>query len=249
MNWRNSKTTGTQNADRRRGAARWGSQIARRAARALPALALVFLLPLPFWASARPSDSIAEYIREFEARYARVVTLKADFVQTSYAWGRTRVESGAVYLARGGKMRWAYDKPETKLFVSNGKSLVLYIPAEKQMTVSSAGDAAEARVPLDLLVSHLQLSRVFSRVEFAPHALEADPGDVVIRGYPRLLYKRDYRSVVIELTPVFDIRRLVVFYPDNSTMQFAFSHIERNMPLNPSLFALAPPLGTQVIQQ
>lgn len=199
--------------------------------------------------AAKPSSSIEAFVREFELRYATVTTLQADFTQTSYAWGRTRVESGKVYMERGGKMRWAYEKPEEKLFVSNGKSLVLYVPAEKQMTVSSAQDAAEARVPLNLLVSHLQLSRVLSRVEFAPHALEADPGDVVIRGYPRLLYKRDYRSVVIELTPEFDIHRLVVFYPDNSTMQFAFSHIARNKPLAPSLFALAPPPGTQVIRQ
>lgn len=199
--------------------------------------------------AARTSPSIEEYVREFESRYAGVTTLQADFVQSSYAWGRTRVESGKVYMERGGKMRWAYEKPEEKLFVSNGKNLVLYVPAEKQMTVSSAQDAAEARVPLDLLVSHLQLSRVFSRVEFAPQALEAAPGDIVIRGYPRLLYKRDYRSVAIELTPQFDIHRLVVFYPDNSTMQFEFSHVERNKPLAPSLFALAPPPGTQVIHQ
>lgn len=199
--------------------------------------------------AAKSTPSIEELVREFESHYANVTTLQADFVQSSYAWGRTRVESGKVYMERGGKMRWAYEKPEEKLFVSNGKSLVLYVPAEKQMTVSSSQDAAEARVPLDLLVSHLQLSRVFSRIEFAPHALEADPGDVVIRGYPRLLYKRDYRSAVIELTPQFDIHRLVVFYPDNSTMQFEFTHIERNRPLAPSLFALAPPPGTQVIHQ
>ncbi|MGH9439014.1 MAG: LolA family protein, partial [Terriglobia bacterium] len=80
-------------------------------------------------------------------------------------------------------------------------------------------------------------------------ALEAPRGDLVIRGYPRFLYKKEYRSVLIDLTPTFDVRRLVVFYPDNSTMQFAFSHVERNKPVSDSLFVFSPPPGTQVIHQ
>lgn len=219
------------------------------AASCVVAAALALVSALSGLLIARPAASIQAYVHQFESRYANVTTLQADFTQTYYAWGRTRVESGSVSMARGGKMRWVYQKPEEKLFVSNGKNLLFYVPAEKQMTISSASDSAEARVPLDLLVSHLQLSRVFSRLEFAPQALDADPGDHVIRGYPRLFYKRDYRSVVIELTPDFDIRRLVVFYPDNSTMQFAFSHMERNKPMDPALFAFSPPPGTQVIQQ
>ncbi|MGH9351746.1 MAG: LolA family protein [Terriglobia bacterium] len=215
----------------------------------MAAVALALFSTLSGLLFAKSPTSIETYIRQFESHYADVRTLQADFTQTYYAWGRTRVESGSVCMARGGKMRWVYQKPEEKLFVSNGKNLLFYVPAEKQMTISSAGDSAEARVPLDLLVSHLQLSRVFSRVEFAPHALDADPGDRVIRGYPRLFYKRDYRSVVIELTPEFDIRRLVVFYPDNSTMQFAFSNMERNKPMDPALFAFSPPPGTQVVRQ
>lgn len=193
--------------------------------------------------------SITQYVREFEDSYRNVRTLQADFTQTYFAWGRTRKESGTVYLARGGRMHWAYTQPETKLFLSNGKQLFLYVPAEKQLTISSMHDIEDARVPIELLVSHLQLSRAFSRVEFADQALNAKPGDRVIRGYPRARYKRDYRSVVIELSPTFDIRRLIVFYPDNSTMQFAFSHVERNKPLSPSLFSFTPPPGTEVIHQ
>jgi outer membrane lipoprotein carrier protein len=198
---------------------------------------------------ARPSLPIGEYVRQFEARYSGVETLQADFTQTYYSWGRTRVESGFVSLARGGKMRWVYQKPEEKLFVSDGRQICFYVPGEKQVTISSARDAGEARVPLDLLLSRLRLSKVFSRVEFAGQALEADRGDDVIRGYPRLLYKRDYRSVLIELTPQFDVRRLVVFYPDNSTMQFAFTRIERNKTLDSSLFVFSPPPGTEVIHR
>lgn len=209
---------------------------------------------LGLWALAAPlraraAASVSQYIREFEASYRDVQTLQADFTQTYFAWGNTKTESGTVYFARGEKMRWVYHQPQEKLFLSNGKKLFLYVPAEKQLTISSMHDIEDARVPLDLMLSHLKLSRAFSRVEFADEALNHDRGDRVIRGYPQSKFKGDYRSVLIELSPRFDIRRLVVFYPDNSTMQFAFTNIERNKSLDSSLFTFSPPPGTEVIHQ
>ncbi|MGH9448067.1 MAG: LolA family protein [Terriglobia bacterium] len=207
----------------------------------------MFLLPAAL--DGAPQTSIARYVREFEASYSQVRTLEADFAQKSFAWGRTRVESGTMYLARGGRMRWVYHQPEKKIFVTDGKHVMLYLPAEKQVRISSLREVEDAPVPLDLLLSHVQLSKFFSRIEFAPQALEARPGDRVIRGYPRGRLQRDIKSSLIELTPSFDIRKLVIFYPDNSTMQFTFSHIKRNQPLDLSLFVLVPPPGTEVIRQ
>lgn len=212
-------------------------------------LAVAVLWMLPASLSARPRITVSQYVREFEASYQGVRTLTAEFTQTYFAWGRTRKESGTVYFARGQKMRWVYHQPEEKIFLSNGKQLFLYVPSEKQVTISSMHDIEDARVPLDLLLSHMKLSRAFSRVEFADQALTADRGDRVIRGFPQSKFKGDYRSVLIELSPQFDIRRLIVFYPDNSTMQFAFANIERNKPLDPSLFTFSPPPGTQTIHQ
>lgn len=221
----------------------------KQGARAASAELIFLALLFPGWLLGEGHLSITQFVREFEASYRNVETLQADFTQTSFAWGRTREESGTVYLARGGRMHWTYNKPEEKIFFSNGKHLFLYVPAEKQLTISSMHNIEDARVPIELLVSHLQLSRAFSRIEFADQALKVDPGDRVLRGYPQARYKGDYRSVLIEVTPQFDIHRLVVFYPDNSTMQFAFTHLERNKTLSPSLFSFTPPPGTEIIHQ
>jgi outer membrane lipoprotein-sorting protein len=196
-----------------------------------------------------PTASITQYVREFERSYSNVKTLEASFTQTSYAWGRTRVESGTVYLARGGRMRWVYQGQEAKIFLTNGKHVLFYLPAEKQLRISSISQIENAPVPLDLLLSHLQLNRFFSKVEFADQALHASPGDHVIRCYPKPKYSQLFRSCLIELSPAFDIRKLAVFNLDNSTMQFVFSHIQRNQPLSSSLFSLVPPSGTEVIRQ
>jgi outer membrane lipoprotein-sorting protein len=51
------------------------------------------------------------------------------------------------------------------------------------------------------------------------------------------------------VSPQFDIRRLRVIFPDQSTMEFSFDHIGRNAPVSRALFRFTPPPGTEVIDQ
>jgi outer membrane lipoprotein carrier protein len=146
-------------------------------------------------------------------------------------------------------MRWDYRQPEAKLFVSDGRQFFLYVPAEKQVTRSAAKSTEDFRAPLGVLLSRLSLRRVFSKIEFADQALQAEAGNRVLRGYPKKEFEDEYREVLIELTPQMDIRRLVVFYADNSTMEFTFDRIERNVVMPPSLFRFVPPADAEVIQE
>ncbi len=199
--------------------------------------------------AALPSVSLEQYIHAFEASYHEVNTLRADFTQTYTSGPRVRVESGTVSLARGGRMRWDYREPEAKLFVSDGKEMSLYIPAEKQLSRSAVKATEDFRTPLGVLLSRLNLNRVFSKVEFADGALPAEVGNRVLRGYPKKGFEEEYREVLIELSPKMDIRRLVVTYVDNSTMDFTFNNVQRNVPLQASIFRFIPPPGTEIIPQ
>jgi outer membrane lipoprotein carrier protein len=195
------------------------------------------------------TDLLEEYVRQFESSYHAVRTIRADFTQTYVSGGRTRIESGVVYFARTGLMRWDYQRPQPKLFLSDGKTLMLYIPAEKQFTRSPLKASDDIRVPFRLLLSRLELRRIFSRLEFAPEALEHQAADRVLRAYPKKSFQGDYQQVLMVIGPQFDIRRLVVILPDQSTMEFSFDHIERNVPVSRSLFRFTPPPGTEVIEQ
>jgi outer membrane lipoprotein carrier protein len=191
---------------------------------------------------------VERYVQQFESSYRGVRSLRADFTQT-YVWGRTtRIESGVVYFARGGLMRWDYQRPSEKLFLSDGKHLLLYIPAEKQLTRSPVKSSEDIRVPFRLLLTRLNLRRVFARFEFADE-VGHDPADRVLRAYPKKEYAEDYQDVLIELSAQFDVRRLVVNYADRSRMEFRFEHIERNPPLSRSLFRFTPPPNTEIIDQ
>jgi outer membrane lipoprotein carrier protein len=212
---------------------------------AAPLAVLVLAVP-----TAGASDSaLAGYIQAFESSYRGVQTLRADFTQTYVEAGRTRIESGTVVLARGGRMRWEYRQPEVKVFVSDGKQMQLYIPAERQLTRTPLKQSEDYRLPLTLLLGHLNLRRIFSKVEFADQSSNAEPVNRILRCYPKPEFAEEYRQVLIELTPGFDIRRLVIEYPDSSTMQFVFEHIQRNIRVPTASFHFVPPPGTEVIQQ
>jgi len=193
--------------------------------------------------------SLNQVVDGVDARYRVLRTLRAGFTQT-YTWsGAPRVESGSASFARGGLMRWTYTDPKDKLVVSDGKTLWLYIPDDKQVTRSSVKSNEDPRVPFPFLLDRFDLHKVFSKIQFDNQALKAEPGNRVLRGSPRHGLREEYSEVLMEVTPQFDIRRLVVFYPDHSVMEFQFDHLERNVALSPSLFQFVPPEGSEVIDE
>ena len=196
-----------------------------------------------------PPRASEPFLRQLESSYSGVRTLRAEFTQTHVWGGRKRVESGTVYLVRGGSMRWEYRRPKEKLFLSDGKQLILYIPEEKQLSRSLVKTSEDLRVPFSLLLSRLNLRKVFSRLELVDQGVPSSPGGRVLRGFPRSGREQDFSEVLFEMTPTWDVRRLVVSFLDHSTMEYVFEQVERNVGVSPSLFRFSPPPGTQVIDQ
>jgi len=195
------------------------------------------------------SVAVEEFVHRLEASYHDVRTLHAAFTQ-QYRWGeQTRLESGIVYLARGGRMRWEYRRPLDKLFLSDGKSVWLYVPEENQATRSSVKSSEDIRVPLRLLLARVDLYKVFGKIEFADQAFPAAPGNRILRANPRRSEEQGFKEVLFEVDPAFDLRRLIVVYTDHSQMDFTFSSIQRNLPLSEGLFHFNPPVGTELIEQ
>lgn len=189
-----------------------------------------------------------KFITKVQKSYHEVKAIRAAFTQTyDAAGGGSRVESGTVVFARGGRMRWDYVKPEKKVFLSNKKEVLLYLPEERQLSRSSVKKSDDYRVPFRLLLSRLDLRKVFYKFEDANNEFKHPPEDRVIIAYPKHARKLGYKHVVMEFDPQMNIRRLVIVYANNSAMKFRFSHIDRNPRLSASLFELTPPPGTQII--
>jgi outer membrane lipoprotein carrier protein len=190
-----------------------------------------------------------EFIAKVQSSYHDVKAIRADFTQTYDAGGGARVESGTVVFARGGRMRWDYRKPEKKVFLSNNKEVLLYLPAEQQLNRSSVKHSEDYRVPFRLLLSRFDLKKVFDKFEDANNQFQHPPEDRVIIAYPKHAEKLGYKHVVMEFDPQMNIRRLVIAYSNNTVMEFRFSNIDRNPTLASALFNLIPPPGTRIINQ
>jgi len=207
---------------------------------AAPSLVLAASAP----AARLPLD---QFITKVQSSYHDVKAIRADFTQTYDAGGGTRVESGTVVFARGGRMRWDYRKPEKKVFLSNKKEVLLYLPEEGQLNRSSVKQSEDFRVPFRLLLSRFDLKKVFYKFEDANNQFQHPPQDRVIIAYPKHGEKVGYKHVVMEFDPQMNIRRLVIVYTNGTTMKFRFSHIDRNPSLAAALFNLTPPPGTRII--
>ena len=207
----------------------------------------VSLLWMISWLLA-PASDLDQLINGLQAKYQRLNTLTADFTQTYHAPGeRTRRESGQLQLKKPGKMRWDYASPEAKLYVSDGKTIYEYIPAERTATRTSAKETDDWRAPFMFLLGRGNLRRDFARLELANEApLRA--GNRVLRMIPKR--SSDIRELLIEVEPkTLGLARLTIIKQGNARLDFLLQNVQENTAIADTAFAFHPPAGVQVRQQ
>ena len=104
----------------------------------------------------------------------------------------------------------------------------------------------DMRVPFRLILQRPNLNRIFSRVESAEDVNRLRPENVILRCFPKAKTAA-FRNVLIEVTPKFDIRRIIIRYVGTGSMEFIFTRIKRNLTLSPSLFLFRPPEGIRMV--
>jgi outer membrane lipoprotein carrier protein len=156
----------------------------------LPAISFTFCALTAFVASpaAAPRQnshpSVQDVVKTVEARYHSSHTLKAIFLER-YNEGRltARVESGTAYFSRPGRMRWEYESPEQKLFLTDGKTTWFYVPADHTVSRISMKESSDWRTPLSLLTGKASLNRYCKSIDFGDPPNDA-PGNVTLRCVP-----------------------------------------------------------------
>ena len=68
-------------------------------------------------------------------------------------------------LRKPGKMRWDYSQPAGKLFVSDGKFLWLYTPAENRVEKMKLKESEDMRAPLAFLLGKLDFDKEFQNIQ------------------------------------------------------------------------------------
>ncbi len=195
------------------------------------------------------AQSLDEVVEHVQATCARTQDLSARFHQTATnrAMGAIQEASGMFLVKRPGKMRWEYQKPEPRLFVTDGKTLWAFSPIDKQVVVQQLEQAMTSRMPLSFLAGDCQLRREFvvtavehagTRASTSARILDLKP----LRpeaGVARVLLEVNLQTYTVEKTTVFDAA--------GNTTVIAFANLKLNPGLRDDQFQFTPPAGVTVV--
>jgi outer membrane lipoprotein carrier protein len=197
--------------------------------------------------TAQQDRGLSGLVEGVERSFAHMKDFSSDFIQIfEDPLNRKQQESGHLFMMRPKMMRWEYKNPEEKLFVSDGKTVYFYVPADHQVNKEAVKQSFDDRIPLMFLLGQSNLRSEFTRFEL----LNTKPffeGTKVVRMYPKR--KTDLQEILMEVDPAtYLIRRLLLAHSDGSRSEFIFSGIRINAGLQASMFDFKVPPGVEVVQ-
>src|SRR5207245_9077258 len=188
-------------------------------------------------------SAVAASASEIDNAAAAVTGTEASFTQrfTPKGFTRSQVESGSVIFGTLPMMRWTYTKPEEKVFVFDGTNSWFYVPADKQVTVTSIDDRRRSELPFLLIGDPAARERLFV-------VKESNRGRSVIVS----LQPRDASSAIRSLTLTIAPNTHLIQQLDYSDREgnrtvFDFSGYQRRA-VSADLFHFTPPAGVQVVK-
>lgn len=181
-----------------------------------------------------------------DQRYDHLHTLEADFTETYTGAGMSRTESGTLLLKKPGQMRWNYDQPRPKLFVTDGHTAWFYVPGERQARRAPIKQLDDLRSPLRYLLGKTKLEKELDGLSLAPDQKPMNSGDVVLRGVPKGMHDR-VEETLLEIAPDGLIERIVVEELDGSVTEFRFHQQKENVQIADQQFHFVPPDGVEVV--
>jgi outer membrane lipoprotein carrier protein len=209
-------------------------------------LAFALLAATPAAPARPPLESVVEKIQK---RYDGAKDFRARFNQTltNAAFGRKTSSAGEVLLKKPGRMRWNYTQPETKMYLSDGNTLWLYEPEDKQAFKQDL-KASQLPAALAFLTGQGKLASEFD-IAFAP-AKPAPAGaahDYVLALSPKPP-QAQVKTIVFVVDPAtYDVRESVITDQQGNVNDLLFSDIRINTGVPDATFRWAPPAGVRLI--
>lgn len=197
-------------------------------------------------AAAQPAaPSAPEVAAALQKKYDAIRDFTADFVHEAEGGvlRKKTTERGTLQVKKPGRMRWDYTAPEKKLFVSDGRKMYLYVPADNQVMVTSVPNSDEATTAVLFLVGKGSLTRDFT-VSFAEGGA---PETYALKLLPKLP-ERDYDwlHIVVEQSTM-RLRTLAAADAQGGRSTFHFSNFKENAGLADKTFDFRIPRGADVV--
>ena len=208
-----------------------------------PILMAILLAATPVAAQA-DVHAVADKV---DQRYNHMQTLEAQFAESYSGAGMTRKESGTLLLKKPGRMRWDYDEPRPKMFLTDGSTAWFYVPGEKQVRRTPVKQIEDLRSPLRYLLGKSKLEKEFAGLAIVTDAQPVNAGNILLRGEPKGIAER-VSQTLLEVTPDGMITRIVVEETDGSVTEFRFLQQKENVQIEDARFKFVPPPGVEVVE-
>jgi outer membrane lipoprotein carrier protein len=210
--------------------------------------ALFSLILLQIQILAARENEFPSNIDALQKKYSQMKDLRMDFVQNYHSPRHSpKTETGILYIRRPGMMRWEYQSPSQKLFVSDGKTIYFYLPEENQVQKTSVKESRDQRVPFLFLLGKGNLKKDFSKIEWARNEKPFFEGNQILYAYPKKDID-DFSRILMEFDPhSFQLQRITIFEVDGSKSEFVFTNIKENLGLNAQMFSFKVPKNVEVV--
>lgn len=166
-------------------------------------------------------------------------------------FGRERVESGRLTIRRPGRMRFDYETPEPKVFVSDGTNTWFHVPADRQVVVGAFAPEADGADggelppnPLDFLSGAARITDFFE-AEIAPGAETDGLRAVALTARQP---DRGVNALTLRVEPETGrIRGIASEDLEGNRTEFRFSDFRVGDPPDDDLFTFRIPPGTEIL--
>lgn len=201
-------------------------------------------------ATAASDGACAETVaRAVQRRYESVRDLESRFEQTSQvaSLGTTGASeparsSGTVVFAKPGRMRWAYEKPEPSLVVSDGEVVWIYDPAAREAQRFPTGAGFLSGVAVQFLVGEGDLLR-----DFRVKASDCAEPVVTLELVPRRDATYEKLALVVERATG-EVKETRVHDLVGNATRVVFQGMRVNQSPAASTFVFEPPAGVKVVE-
>jgi outer membrane lipoprotein carrier protein len=215
--------------------------------RKLPPVVWLVLLCFACLQVVAQAPDIHKIAEQVDKHYNSMESLQTDFTELYRGGGMTRNESGVMYLKKPGRMRWDYESPAKKVFLTDGKTAWFYVPGERQARRTSVKKLDDFRSPLRYLLGHTKLEKEFNGLSVMTSDKAAAQGNMVLSGVPKGMEDR-VQETRLEIAPDGTIVRISIEELDGSFTEFRFQQPRENVQVADSKFKFAPPPGVEVME-
>ncbi len=216
----------------------------------LSGLLMVGILPLLLVFSSKVQGAtIDEIADKIQANYEKILDYQANFVQEVTLTNIKKIQKneGVVYFKKGGKMRWDYQKPQRQEFISDGKTIWHYMPADNQVWVDKAAHAFSSKTPSTFLTGMGNLKKDF-KIKFTESPLVDTKKNYLLELFPKEEQPGIKRLLLVVAKDSYQVVETLVYDQFGNLTRVTFSEIKVNSNLPDDLFTFQIPKGAEVIR-